>query len=323
MIPSIVAAEVNAALRDFLMTGFSPSNPEPVTVMDNFLAEPGSLAKGPYLSVAMPFQEASEGGEAFPEVPIGFTPYRHQRSAFSRLFEQTRMLTKQQQNSFRQAVAKLPPQIGETVDELAVPIAVGGLGDWAGHSKGMSEVFAPVPLSAVQGGDPNSMMVPVNLHDDVVSSNADDYRRAWNATLRLFNSIQFLPQVLWTTGKGTAKQLYPEFVPADGSSVGAVVVNDPGWVEAIELVANELKNLLSALAEAGLVAPKVGFELVDGNGAVLADAELAWQDWRLAVMLDDNDVYRQLFEGDGGTVLQDTDGELMSAIKNVHSEEVR
>ncbi len=85
MIPSVVAAEVTGALRDFLATGFGPSNPGLAHVIDDFLAQPENLAKGPYLSIALPFQPAPEGGEPFPEVPFGFTPYRHQRTAFSRL----------------------------------------------------------------------------------------------------------------------------------------------------------------------------------------------------------------------------------------------
>ena len=85
MIPSVVAAEVAGALGDFLATGFGPSNPALAHVIDDFLARPENLAKGPYLSVALPFQQAPEGGEPFPEVPLGFTPYRHQRTAFSRL----------------------------------------------------------------------------------------------------------------------------------------------------------------------------------------------------------------------------------------------
>ncbi len=85
MIPSVVAAEVTGALCDFLATGFGPSNPALAHVIDDFLAEPENLAKGPYLSIALPFQEAPEGGEPFPETPLGFTPYRHQRTAFARL----------------------------------------------------------------------------------------------------------------------------------------------------------------------------------------------------------------------------------------------
>ncbi len=73
MIPSVVASEATGALRDFLATGFGPSNPTLANVVDDFLAEPGSLAKGPYLSIALPLQPAPEGGEPFPEVPLGFT----------------------------------------------------------------------------------------------------------------------------------------------------------------------------------------------------------------------------------------------------------
>ena len=60
MIPSTVAHEVARALRDF-------------------------LARGPYLSIALPPKLAPEGGEPFPEIPLGFTPYRHQRIAHQRL----------------------------------------------------------------------------------------------------------------------------------------------------------------------------------------------------------------------------------------------
>ena len=85
LIPSVVAAEVTGALRDFLTTGFGPSNPALAHVVDDFLADPEHLAKGPYLSIALPFQPAPEDGEPFPDIPLRFTPYRHQRTAFSRL----------------------------------------------------------------------------------------------------------------------------------------------------------------------------------------------------------------------------------------------
>ena len=85
MIPSIVAQEITRALHDFLATGFGPSNPALATVLDDFLAEPENLVKGPYLSIALPPKLAPEGGEPFPEIPLGFTPYRHQRIAHQRL----------------------------------------------------------------------------------------------------------------------------------------------------------------------------------------------------------------------------------------------
>ena len=85
MIPSVVAHEVARALRDFLATGFGPSNPPLAHVLDDFLAQQKNLLQGPYLSIALPPKLAPEGGEPFPEVPLGFTPYRHQRIAHQRL----------------------------------------------------------------------------------------------------------------------------------------------------------------------------------------------------------------------------------------------
>ena len=41
--------------------------------------------KAPCLSIALPPKLAPEGGEPFPEIPLGFTPYRHQRIAHQRL----------------------------------------------------------------------------------------------------------------------------------------------------------------------------------------------------------------------------------------------
>ena len=85
MIPSTLAAEVTDALEDFLSTGFGPSNPALSGVVEQFLADTDNLFKGPYLSVDLPFRHAPEGGEPFPDTPLGFTPWRHQRNAFDRL----------------------------------------------------------------------------------------------------------------------------------------------------------------------------------------------------------------------------------------------
>ena len=69
MIPSLVASEVSQTLSDFVKTQFQPSNPRMAAVVTNFLDEPGSLLKGPYLSLSLPFQAASEGGSRFRTSP--------------------------------------------------------------------------------------------------------------------------------------------------------------------------------------------------------------------------------------------------------------
>ena len=61
MIPSTIAAEVSGVLRDFLSTGFGPSNPALSDVVKDFLDDSDKLLKGPYLS----------GADAAPSVPEG------------------------------------------------------------------------------------------------------------------------------------------------------------------------------------------------------------------------------------------------------------
>ena len=56
------------------------------TMLEDFLAEPGALFKGPYLALGLPFRKAATD-EALPfeHVQVSFTPFRHQMQAFRRL----------------------------------------------------------------------------------------------------------------------------------------------------------------------------------------------------------------------------------------------
>ena len=85
MIPSVVADEVEVALCDFVSTQFQPSNSHFARVFDDFLSERSNFIKGPYVSIDLPYQMVPEGGEPFPDIPLGFVPYQHQRTAFQRL----------------------------------------------------------------------------------------------------------------------------------------------------------------------------------------------------------------------------------------------
>ena len=46
---------------------------------------PTTSSRGRISPSTLPFRHAPEGGEPFPETPLGFTPWRHQRDAFNRL----------------------------------------------------------------------------------------------------------------------------------------------------------------------------------------------------------------------------------------------
>ncbi len=57
------------------------------------------------------------------------------------------------------------------------------------------------------------------------------------------------------------------------------------WTEVMALVAAPLRPALLALAKDGLPPPEVGFELQGPGGEVVAEAELAWEAMRIAVLL--------------------------------------
>ncbi|MEF8753223.1 MAG: DEAD/DEAH box helicase [Accumulibacter sp.] len=59
----------------------------------------------------------------------------------------------------------------------------------------------------------------------------------------------------------------------------------PGWVEVLGLVLRNLRAWATALAELGLQAPIVGYELLDEMGRIVAEAEMGWEAQRLAILL--------------------------------------
>ena len=85
MLPSILARQVRNGVEDQLRASFSPSTKGFRGLVERFVDEPESLAKGPWLSLDMPFRRSDRAGEFFPAIPLGFRPYKHQERAFERL----------------------------------------------------------------------------------------------------------------------------------------------------------------------------------------------------------------------------------------------
>lgn len=88
MIPGLLASEVSAALREFIVTGYE-------TETDPFKGEFRRLVeeqkdgeafiKGPYVSVGLPFLTGSSGRDFFKSFETEHPPYAHQEQAWQRL----------------------------------------------------------------------------------------------------------------------------------------------------------------------------------------------------------------------------------------------
>ena len=241
-------------------------------------------------------------------------PERWKQAVFTALFglfDRRDMLGGARRAAFDRAAADaLPGQAREALDDLPAPVAVGGIGSWTGTAPASFDLFAALPLAAVERGDPDAAAVALHLHDDPASRGRDGYRRVWNGVLRLFALLQFLPGAWWTTRVGVERGLYPEFPPPAGSAPGpppAAAGGETGppsadWEATAALADPAARPLLAALSARGAPAPEVGFELADDRGAVRAEAELAWPAAQVAVLLADRETDAAAFRAAGWQV---------------------
>ncbi len=238
---------------------------------------------------------------------------RWKRAVFTWLlpvFDPTRMASEALRTRFDAAVAALlPAQVREALAEFDGGKPVAGLGRW------LADGLDAVDLFVVLGDiDPDEVAVVVHLHDDTESRMGKDYRRQWNGVLRLYNLLQFLPGAWWTTKVGVEQQAYPEFVTVAGGGPTVAIGASAAWSEVLELATAELAGILEQLAEAGAPVPEVGFELAGADGAVVAEAELAWTGPKVVVLTGEQADGATAFASAGWRVVMADDRELRATL---------
>jgi len=87
MIPSVLTAQIQRGIEDFLRSTYPITTPGMERVLDELFL-PGNLFKGPYLSIDLPFLTAMEEKKFFEAISLQFAPYIHQQIAFERLIDQ-------------------------------------------------------------------------------------------------------------------------------------------------------------------------------------------------------------------------------------------
>jgi DEAD/DEAH box helicase domain-containing protein len=85
MLPSVLTSQLQTGVEDFLRTTFPTTTPHFHGMLGCFFERDGSVFKGPYVNVDLPFRHSGHGPDYFLEVPLGFPPYAHQAKAFERL----------------------------------------------------------------------------------------------------------------------------------------------------------------------------------------------------------------------------------------------
>ena len=209
---------------------------------------------------------------------------RWKRAVFSevfRIFDRQSMNQPQFGLGFHKSLEKvLPSQAVEEEDGLTGPVFVAGRGKDFETGPRYCDVFAAVSSAAISTADPDQCFLAVHLDDQ--EPDKEDYKVEWNGALRLFNLIQFLPHSWWTTTRAVHQGSYPEF--AAGTDEALTI--DAEWSQALELADETHHRLLHGLARLSVPVPTVGYELAGVGGEVVGEAELAWPENRLAVLVE-------------------------------------
>jgi len=155
---------------------------------------------------------------------------------------------------------------------------------------------SPLPTLQFGGG-----RVVLRLFDDLEHRSAPDFEESWRALLRAWNLMQFTSlEVSVTTSEriveagGEPEAATPQVAeagPADGA--------EADFARAMP----EVHELLRGVRAAGLPMPIVGFELMDDRGRIVAEAELAWLQAKVAVVLQGRDADRDVLRTHGWAVL--------------------
>ena len=188
----------------------------------------------------------------------------------------------------------------DSIAEQVESVAFGGL-NWAGEGD-LLRVMTALPESAIAKRNPALAMVNIVLED----SDSDDksFKAAWQAFLKSYNLLQFLPKVSFTSHTAMVTGLYENMVwnYALGQQQLVGVSQSAALDILLDEVLEEYRDGVAHLGSLGLPLPTVCFELQLESGEIVAEAELAWPQQRCVGLTSDQWEQASLFKDQGWMV---------------------
>jgi DEAD/DEAH box helicase domain-containing protein len=185
------------------------------------------------------------------------------------------------------------------------------------HGMGANKIFhllVSIEKEAVSKSMMDAIHVACHLLDTEEAINKKDFQAYWTGYLRLFNLFQFLPVCFFVTQDGLSRQLYDALEIATDYSE-AYRTQPEGWGEIIDETDESLHALIEKLADRGWpVAEIPPYELVDETGMTVAEAELAWPEFKIAFLEQSQESNAHHFENNGWKVVK-----LSDALENPES----
>jgi DEAD/DEAH box helicase domain-containing protein len=139
--------------------------------------------------------------------------------------------------------------------------------------------------------------------DDKEDTRTEKYEPEWNGFWHFFNVLQFLNYFAAVSAKGLAAQVYcgvPMQIPAAPITppAGGATAWPPDTLAQIFDV--NAKAFAAKCAEKAIPAPGyIGYELVGADEAVVGEAEMAWEDKKVAFLLEEQLDSKEAFAAAG------------------------
>ncbi len=233
-------------------------------------------------------------------------------------FDQIRM----QDTDFSQQVAGAfdrltPTKLQQLLEDAPDQRSYGGLA--VDETTDPLSVLGVVPHRAIADKSPEMALFNIVLQTNY-DGDEDRFKSAWQGFLGAYNLLQFLPNVGFVTTEGLESAVYEgiswlagSFDDSAGPQSGAAEL-DALLAEAAE----EVSEGLQALYEAGCQLPRVVHELQDDAGEIIAEAELYWEDIKLAGLMPYQEESAAVYSENGwDAVLLIPDGSWVDNVKNI------
>jgi len=194
----------------------------------------------------------------------------------------------------------MPEEIAEKIKNADCPCLYGLLESKNHEDRLALQQFVVTEQTAVTPpGNAVGVRVGCCLDDDESSRQKSEFQAIWNGFLRLYNLFQFLPLAFFVTTEGVNKKaydgikLFDETIPAGVEPPGEP--EKESWDEIREMTDENLHGLLDVLRNNDWLVPEAGYELADLDGEIIASAELAWEELKIAFLLDEELEYESRF----------------------------
>lgn len=161
------------------------------------------------------------------------------------------------------------------------------------------------PLAALKQRDAKELHLLLHFDDDRNLAKTQ-LQPDWRGLLLIQNLLQFLPQAFLITSRGISngyESPIEENWQLSPPEAAPQTIKEEHSIEDWALVSPTLVPFLKILANSDLPSPSIGYELFNSQGTNIGEAELAWEEQKVVLLLEDQMESQRFFENHSWTCL--------------------